>query len=424
MNNSPFPPGVLNANWYNFYNAISFQIFLGSPMILYAKRLGATATVLGIIASLTPLLVIFQIPAANYFQRFGYRRFVLAGWGARNVCVFASVAVPLLGFLSNGWRLGLMIACLFVFNLLRGITVGAWMPWLTEILPENIRPRFLARDQRFTQIGSLVALLFCSFTLQKDSSPWEFSAVFLFSAVGGAVSLHYLSRIPDVEKPEALKQSGTRVPWLAIVTFPPFAKLVGFNILLTLTTGSLGVFTVSFLKGFAGLGENHILYLLSLNFVAAVAMLHWAGRRLERIGSQRLLGEGVLLSLSVVGGWTLLALGAVKPGIAQLIPIFAINGVAGAMTGLANSHLIMRVMPPMGRSHFFAFYSVITSLVLGATPIFWGAFLDHLAPLRHRMAGGLEWNHYSVYFAALMALAIAAFLTIRAIRLEEEKPAA
>jgi hypothetical protein len=35
-------------------------------MVLYAKTLRASATVLGIIAGMMPLLVIFQIPAANY----------------------------------------------------------------------------------------------------------------------------------------------------------------------------------------------------------------------------------------------------------------------------------------------------------------------------------------------------------------------
>ena len=40
-------------------------------MVLYAKTLGASATVLGIIAGMMPLLVIFQIPAASYIPRSG-----------------------------------------------------------------------------------------------------------------------------------------------------------------------------------------------------------------------------------------------------------------------------------------------------------------------------------------------------------------
>lgn len=64
-----FPPGLHHAYLFSVFNAFSYQIVLNSPMVLYAKTLGASATVLGIIAGMMPLLVIFQIPAASYIPR-------------------------------------------------------------------------------------------------------------------------------------------------------------------------------------------------------------------------------------------------------------------------------------------------------------------------------------------------------------------
>jgi len=83
-----FPPGLHNAFLFAAFNALSFQIVLASPMILYAKSLGASATVLGIVAGMMPLLVMFQIPAASHVNRIGYRRFVLAGWSTRVTFIF------------------------------------------------------------------------------------------------------------------------------------------------------------------------------------------------------------------------------------------------------------------------------------------------------------------------------------------------
>src|SRR5439155_11260876 len=77
------PAGVSNAYLFAMFNALSFQIVLSSPMVLYAKTLGASATVLGVVAGMMPLLVIFQIPAAQYVARVGYKRFVYGGWGIR-----------------------------------------------------------------------------------------------------------------------------------------------------------------------------------------------------------------------------------------------------------------------------------------------------------------------------------------------------
>ncbi len=97
-----FPPGVPYAWLFALFNGLSFQIVLGSPMVLYAKTLDASATVLGIIAGMMPLLVIFQIPAANYIPRMGYKRFVLAGWGTRVMFIFGMALVPLTaGFLNE-----------------------------------------------------------------------------------------------------------------------------------------------------------------------------------------------------------------------------------------------------------------------------------------------------------------------------------
>ena len=77
------PPGLNNAYRFALFNALSFQVVLSSPMVLYAKTLNASATVLGILTGMMPLLVIFQIPAASHISRVGYKRFVYAGWGTR-----------------------------------------------------------------------------------------------------------------------------------------------------------------------------------------------------------------------------------------------------------------------------------------------------------------------------------------------------
>src|SRR3989440_9756355 len=86
--NETLPAGLSNAYLFAMFNALSFQIVLSSPMVLYAKSLGASATILGVVAGMMPLLVIFQIPAAQYVARVGYKRFVYGGRGIRGVVLF------------------------------------------------------------------------------------------------------------------------------------------------------------------------------------------------------------------------------------------------------------------------------------------------------------------------------------------------
>ena len=186
-----FPPGLHNAYLFSTFNAFSYQVVLNSPMVLYAKTLGASATVLGIIAGMMPLLVIFQIPAANYIPRLGFKRFVYAGWGTRIMFIFAMALVPLTGFfLKAETRLALMLMLLFGFNLSRGISSCAWLPWITALVPAALRGKYLARDAAVQNLASFITFLIAAACLAGDPRSWQFAILFAFSASHGRGEPH------------------------------------------------------------------------------------------------------------------------------------------------------------------------------------------------------------------------------------------
>lgn len=400
-----FPPGSLNFNGFSFFNAVTFQIVLGAPVILYAKSLGASSLVLGTIASLTPLLSILQLVAARFLHRTGYRRFALTGWGVRTLFVLLLTAVPLLPGLAAEMRLVLVAVALFCFNLVRGFAAGAWLPWLTALVPETVRGRFLSRDNAFMHVGCLVALLVSAWVMAGTVEAVEYAGVFAIGLASALVSLWFIARIPDAQSPEERKNSGTPVPWAAMLRHPPFARLLWFTTFYMTVIGSLGVFTVEFLAGREKYAEGMILLLNGLSFAGALAGLAWAGPHLDATGSKPWLGRALLLFAAVIAGWFLLA-ARVWPAAEWLVGLlnFA-GGLAGAVFGVANTRIVMGSIPAMGRNHFFALFTVISSLGLGAAPILWGALLDALRS-REVTLGGLTLDHYAVYFGALAVLAL------------------
>jgi MFS family permease len=74
----------------------------------------------------------------------------------------------------------------------------------------------------------------------------------------------------------------------------------------------------------------------------------------------------------------------------------------------------------MGRSHFFAMYSVVGSLTMGLLPILWGLLIDLLQPVAVKWLG-LEWNQYSIYFAGVMGVIIVGLVLVK--KVEEPKAA-
>jgi MFS family permease len=413
------PRGLNHAFMFAVFNALSFQIVLSSPMVLYAKTLGASATILGVIAGMMPLLVIFQIPAANYVHRVGYKRFVLGGWGTRVLFIFGMALVPLAGgFLDAKNRLGLMLVLLFCFNLSRGISSCAWLPWITGLVPEHLRGRYLVRDAACQNLASFVTFNIAALCLGRDPHAWQFSLIFVFSALTGAVSLVFLNRIPDAATPEEVRTSTTPVPWREMVRFAPFRKLLQMMVAWSVAYGGITAFTVAYLKSEAGMSEEKILVITSVMFLGGLSSLWLLGHRLDRVGSKPMLGMSFAVWILLLAGWMTLSGRVFGPRLAAVLALEYLMGLFGALVTMSNTRLAMAVIPVMGRNHFFAIYSVVGSVALGLAPVGWGLLIDAVGGWTGIWAG-LEWNRWTVFFGAAASVFLAAFAL--ALRLEEPK---
>ena len=413
-----YPQGSFNAHWFGLFNAISFQIILGAPIILYAKSIGASSTVLGIIASFTPLMTVFQLPAAQFLERYGYKQFVLMGWSLRTLFIFLITGIPLAGFLGDTTKLAVMLASLFVFNLLRGISTAAWMPWITALIPEESRGRFLSVDQMFVTLGCLLALIASAIVMNGRVEPWEYALVFLMSAAGATLSLNFIRRIPDVEASETVRKSSEPVPWGKILAYPPFLELLKFNVIFMAVIGSMGVFTIEYLREFPKFDVSLILYLSGLSFIGALVSLPFSGRLVDEAGSKPVMTGALGLFSATILGWFLVAAGVLPCSLWVIGTLNFFAGIAGANFNLANVRIIMATMPEMGRNHFFALFTVITSLGLGAAPIVWGVSLDFIGTYE-AVTGAFHWRRHSIYFLAIFLLNLVALTLIR--RLHETR---
>ncbi len=416
-----FPPGLNNAYLFSTFNAFSYQVVLNSPMVLYAKSLGASATVLGIIVGMMPLLVIFQIPAASHIPRVGFRRFVYAGWGTRVTFIFAMALVPLAGaFLKGETLLSLMLMLLFCFNLSRGISSCAWLPWITALVPPGLRGRYLARDASVQNLASFLTFVFAAGCLAGSAHPWQFAILFAFSASMGAVSLSFLKRIPDVEISAEVRASKGPVPWLAMAAHPPFAKLLAALVVFSVAYGGITAFTVAFLKTEVGMSDCAILLVSSVAFLGGLCSLWFLGSRLDRLGSKPVLTFCFSAWVVVLGGWMSLSGGLLPARLSLLLALQFLMGLLAALVQMSNTRLAMAVIPPMGRNHFFALFSVIGNVTLGLAPIGWGLLIDAVG-MHSPLWLGLVWNRYTIFFASTAAAFLGALICAR--RLDEPEAA-
>jgi len=398
------PAGVFNAHAFQVFNTLSYSIVAGPPMILYFRGLGAGDTVIGIVAALTPLLAILQIPAAHFVDRIGYRRFVVHGWAARSLLVLGMAIVAWLPPQIDGTsRIALMLFLLVGWNAWRGISVCGVLPWWTKLIPEPVRGLFLTRDQLamgLSMAGTMVlTALFLTGIGPGDESSWRFGTMFALSFIAAITSLYFLGRIPDVPV-ESIDFSKSVPPWRDMLLYPPFFKILIYNIVVISAMSAAGVFWIPFFQHHLQVGPSDVLLWAALASLVAAVTVVMMGRLVDRVGSRPVLAlSGLLFSVHFLG-WGAMA-AAVYPTNAWTMALQQTTaGLGSAFFNVAMTRIVMGVVPAMGRSHFFALYSVVTSLTMGAFPIVWGVLLDGLVGWSSDW-GIWEWNRFSLLYTVL-----------------------
>jgi MFS family permease len=407
----PYSKAVFNFHWFNFYNGICFQIILGAPIVLLAKYLGANSVTLGIIESFTPLMTTLQLPAARHLGKYSYRSFTLMGWGSRSIFIATAAIIPLLSFASRETKLGLLLASLFFFNLIRGISSAAFLPWITSIIPSTMRGRYIGVDHSFVYTGSLVTMVISALLMRGEIQPWRYSLVLWVSVAGAVISLLYLRLIPDARQSETVASS-ERLPIRTMLALRPFRNSILFSLLFTTVTGGLSVFPVEYLRQQAHFSPSTILALSAATFFAPLLILQALGRVVDVLGSITVIRWAVLFFGTVLAFWFAMSAGLIRPDWKMVLILNFTGGIGLAAFNLANLHLGMSVVPDSGKNHYFALTTVITSLCLGLVPITWGWILDALGGL-DVVLGPFHLRRHSIYFLGITLLCFAALLMTR-----------
>lgn len=391
------PPGVSWANRFSLLNAVSWSLVLGSPLILYAKSIGCGDAILGILAAIPPLLVVLQIPGAYLLPRFGYRRVMVSGWAARTVFIF-TLAVSVLWPSTDLAKVAWLLISIGVFSIFRSITGGAYMPWVTSLVPPDVRGKFFTRDQLFGQAGNVISLLVAAACLLGNPQPWQFALVFFLAGAGGFASLLCLVRLPEISNPEAHAHSGARVDLAEMLCQRSFRRLGIFNVVYSLVWGALGVFTIAFLRQTEGLAQSAIVLLSSASVFGGLVSLLWSGVVIDRIGSRPIMTVCVLASLVIFLGWWALAAEVVALNPIYIGTLYLLMGMSALNFAAANNRLQSLNIPHHGRNHYFAVFAVATSAAAGLSPLVWGLILESIGK-HHSHGGPVVWNRYSIFFA-------------------------
>lgn len=380
-------------------NAMSYQIALGSPLILFAREMGASAAAIGLISGFTPLLSTLQLPMAKRMGRVGYRQTMLSGWTGRVLTLLALCAMPFLAAsIPHETIVWLIVAAMFVFNFTRGLATGAWLPWVTALVPRADRGGFLSRDRTFINIASVISLGISGAILSGGAAQgMGYAAIFALSFGAGAVSLFFLSRIQN--PPAAPKEAagGQGLPWRDILKDQEFRAFTLFTLVWQVVVASSATFTIVFSREEAGLGDGALVWLSAGAALMAMIGLQVTRPNLDRRGSKffmRLVLGWWAVHFSV---WLLMALRMIPTRGEIAAALMLGNGIFLVIFDTAATRLLMNLAGDRpGATQYFAVQQVQINLAGGLAPILWGVILDSLR--------NAAFDRFAVFFAAQIAL--------------------
>lgn len=404
------PIGVAWANWFAFFNALSWGVVLGAPLFLFAKQLGAGDGLLGLIAALPPLLAVLHIPGNHLIPKLGYRRMMLWGWGSRTMAIALIALIPML-IPRREVALFLLVLLLATFSACRGLAGGAWMPWLATLVPTDVRGKFFLRDQLFGQTGNVLALILVTVIFNVIRGPLAFSITFAIATLGGLVSVLCMTAVPDVTNIDLHAQAGSRMSFMEMLAVRQFRLLCTFSVASMLVMGALVVFTVAYLHDVAKLPSADIIGLTTFSTFGGVASLFWCGKVLDKVGSRPILTASLMALVLVFVFWFLLAAGVIPPLLPVLGLIYLVSGIAGINFSAANNRLQSLQVPELGRNHYFALLLVLLNVAAGVSPLIWGLVLEAIGN-RQVYISALDFNRYAILFGtcALMLIPVIALL--------------
>lgn len=387
----PFRAGLA----FGAFNGLTWMIGLGTPMVLFAEALGASALQVGLASSFLFLVLPVQVFATASLARLGYRRQMVMGWWVRALFLLVPLGLAIAApERPEPWMANALVASVLGFCLLRAFGTAAHMPWMAAILPVEVRGRFFATDAALTSGVGVGTLLLCSLLFTRFPGWTAFALVYGLALTGSVFAVASLLRLPDAPPPDPMPLRTLPREALRFFSEPGlFRFYLGLVLVGWSANAAIGPFVAYYLKVEAGIPEGRILAYTAVQFAGQIA----AGGSIRLVIDRAPLSHLFQLAMAAFLGVELFWLAEVTgTGLARAWTpaAFFVFGVAVSISNAAHATLLPELSEAHRRPIAIAVFTSTLGFVAGLAPIVWGLVLKQPGP-----DPGLHIDRFALFFA-------------------------
>lgn len=369
------------------YDGICSQVMAamtgGAFLVAFALLNGASNTSVGLIAAISPLSQLLQLPAVLLVNRVRQRKALAVASAVTARCLWLVIAViPWL--LAERFRLPALLGALTLFFALGAVTSCSWNSWMRDLVPMAIRGRYLGRRLSVATMAAAAVSLLAGLAIdwygpRLPSPAAAYSILLAGGGVVGLIGIWFLSLVPEPTMLDT-RSRPLRDILRDPLRDPNYRHLIVFlgswNFAVNLAAPFFVVYMLRRLQ-------------LELAAVAALAVLSqfctayflgvW-GKLSDRLSSKSVLSvTGFLFLLSIIL-WPLTDLPA-APGLT--LPLLAIihmlAGMSTAGVTLCSSTLALKAAPRGEATAYLATNALASGTAAAIAPVAAGFAADWFA---------------------------------------------
>ena len=356
----------------------------GAFLIGFALALGASNSVIGVLAALAALALAFQIPAVYLVQRLRWRKcIVLVAATLSRSMWLVMAAIPFV--LERRLQIPVFLGALMVHYTLGNIGGCAFNSWIRDLIPQGRLGEFFSRRMTLaTAVGALVSLAagfgVDAWKLHLPGAPGgaagAYVAVFLLAMVFGMLSVHQLFRAPEPVMPP-----GADEPFLRTLRQPlrdrNFRQVLIFlgawNFALNFATPFFAVYLLQRL----GMDMSWVIGLTVLSQAVNVLFFQFWGRLADRFSHKAVLAVSAPLFIFSFLLWPFTTMPEQYfLTIPLLLLIHIMAGVGTAGVNLCTGNLALRLAPYGKAGAYLAVNSLVSGLAAAVSPVIAGFSAD------------------------------------------------
>lgn len=350
----------------------------------FALYLGMNEFLIGLLASMPFLVTIFQLPASYIIERSGNRR-KISFWAAASARLIwlPIVIVALIPISPITTKLFVILTLVFVSSSMISISYVAWLSWMSDLVPDEIRGSFFGTRNMLCGAGGMVAMVVFGHLVDHPTReyswglPVGFVITFATAVFFGMVSLRFLNRISEPSVIPRLIQSPFRKRLSHPFKEANFARFLTFAFFWSCSVYFASpFFTLYFLRDLK----------FSYGFVATLGMISACadliGMRVWGRISDKVRNKAIIRFASWVAVFLPMTWIMVRPGdIVMPILLHFIGGGFWAGINLCMNNLLLRISSRQDKSLFLSTYNIVGGLGAAIGPIVAGLTIKAMPSL-------------------------------------------